>query len=394
MTAGAYRSVADHYAALVAGGDLTHDPDQADAAARFDRVANDLATPRRRRGLLAALRPERQAVRGLYLHGDVGRGKTMLMDMFFDTVAVPAKRRDHFSAFMADVHERIHAVREDERTGRRAKGDPVAPVAEALAAETRLLCLDEFAVTDIADAMILARLFTPLFGRGLVLVTTSNVAPDDLYLHGLNRGLFLPFIDLLRDQVEVVRFGAGTDYRLEMLSGRPIYLTPVDADARSAVDALWHDLTLGAAAERSELRFKGRTLPVPLTACGAARFSFADLCEAPLGPNDYLAIARTFHTVVVDDVPVIAADRRDVARRFILLIDALYDQRVKLVASAAAAPEDLYRAPTPLGTEYRRTSSRIAEMQSASYLGASHGGPQEAASGAAGPAVASPPQSG
>ncbi|MHA1553976.1 MAG: cell division protein ZapE [Alphaproteobacteria bacterium] len=369
-----YRPVAERYAALVARADIAGDPAQVAAADHLDRLGFALAAPTRPRPSLLWWRSRKQpAGTGLYLYGDVGRGKTMLMDMFYDAAPVSAKRRIHFNGFMADVHERVHAVREAERLGERAKGDPVMPVAAAIAGEIRLLCLDEFAVTDIADAMILARLFAALFEKGLVVVATSNTAPDALYRDGLNRALFLPFIELLKQLLTVVRFDAGTDYRLQMLSGQPIYLTPADATATGVLDGLWRDLTRGARGADMTLRFKGRDLIVPLAACDAARFDFADLCEKPLGPNDYLTIARTFHTVFVDRIPVIAAARRDVARRFVLLIDTLYDQHVKLIATADSGPRGLYEGAGEVGAAFARTVSRLVEMQSQAYLATSHG---------------------
>jgi cell division protein ZapE len=242
---------------------------------------------------------------------------------------------------MAEEHERIHAAREVSRNGGKGPADPIAPIAADIAEATRLLCLDEFAVEDIADAMILSRLFEALFARGLVLVATSNAAPEDLYRDGLNRSLFLPFIAVLRQHVDVVELAARTDYRMEKLGGAPVYVTPLGAPARAALDRIWRGLTGSDHGEPAALAVKGRTIRVPQAARGVARFQFADLCEAPLGTGDYAAIARGFHTVILGDIPVIADGRRDVARRFINLIDILYDGGVKLVASAAAEPDAL-----------------------------------------------------
>ncbi|MBN9023723.1 MAG: AFG1 family ATPase [Rhizobiales bacterium] len=371
--AGTPGPVAARYDALVADGSVTPDPAQRALVARLDRLVEELAEARpASRGALARLfgpRPKR-ALRGLYVHGAVGRGKTMLMDVFFAAAPVPDKRRAHFHDFMADVHERIHKARQATRDGK-GRADPIAPVAASIAAETRLLCLDEFAVEDIADAMILSRLFEALFANGLVLVATSNAEPEALYRNGLNRALFVPFIAILRQHVDVVELGARTDYRLEKLGRAPVYVTPLGAEARGALDRIWRSLTGTEHGEAGTLTVKGRALRVPEVARGVARFSFRDLCETALGAGDYAAIARAFHTVIVDDVPVIDPARRDVARRFINLVDVLYDRGIKLVASAAAEPEGLYRASS--GEEafaFRRTASRLTEMRSAEYLAA------------------------
>jgi cell division protein ZapE len=366
-------SLAQRYATMVDGGVLSRDPAQAALAARFDALNRALAArpPAPKAGVIGRLfaRKSPPPPRGLYIHGEVGRGKTMLMDEFFAVAAVEARRRVHFNEFMGEVHERVHALRQAEKAG-----DPIAPVAADIARETRLLCLDEFQVTDIADAMILARLFGGLFAEGLVLVATSNVAPQDLYRDGLNRGLFLPFIPLLEKHVDVMRLDAATDYRLGKLSGIPVYVTPPGPAATAALDRLWQSLTGAPRGERLVLRNKGRDIVVPQALRGVARFTFSDLCEAPLGAGDYEKIARACHTVIVDNIPVIDDDRRDVARRLILLIDTLYDHRVKLIASAAAEPGGLYRAA--YGEEahaFRRTVSRLMEMRSAAYLGEAHG---------------------
>ena len=365
--------VSAEYEALAARGALNPDPAQQALAAHLDRLARQLGEARQpgRSGPLGRLFGSKpQPVRGLYIHGAVGRGKTMLMDAFFAVAPVERKRRTHFHEFMADVHDRIHHARLAGRDGK-GTADPIAPVAAAIASETRLLCLDEFAVEDIADAMILSRLFAALFAHGLVLVATSNATPEDLYRDGLNRGLFLPFIAVLREHVDVAALDARTDYRLEKLGGAPVYVTPLGAAARGALDRTWRGLTGTEHGGAETLTVKGRAVRVPEAARGAARFAFADLCEAPLGTGDYAAVARAFHTVFLDDIPVIEPARRDVARRFINLVDVLYDHGVKLVASAAAEPEALYRAAS--GQEafaFRRTASRLTEMRSEAYLAA------------------------
>ena len=379
------------YLAKVAEGHFQRDAAQVAACVRLDalREALELRAQASKSGVLGWLfsaRTEARPARGLYLHGSVGRGKTMLMDLFYAQLTIPQKRRVHFHAFMADVHARIHdwrmAKKRGENHGIHRGDDPVAPVAAALAAEAKLLCFDEFSVTDIADAMLLGRLFQALFAQGAVVVATSNAAPGDLYREGLNRALFLPFIALLQAQMDVLRLDASRDFRLEKLSGAPIYRVPADAAARAALDGIFAGLAAGEAPRPMELPLLGRQIHVPLAAGNAARFSFAQLCEAPLGPGDFLALARRFHTIVVDDIPVIAPDARNVAKRFITLVDTLYDAQVKLVASAAAEPAGLY--PASEGREkfeFDRTVSRLMEMRSGEYLKLPHGSSDSRASG-------------
>ena len=366
----------ERYAALVAAGDIEHDPAQYALCKRLDALNDRLAEsrPASKRSPLGRLLSRRRTdspLRGLYIFGEVGRGKTMLMDLFFAGAVPKRKRRAHFHEFMAEVHDRIHAARA-KAAGR--SGDPILTVAAALADEIRLLCLDEFMVTDIADAMILSRLFGALFERGVILVATSNSAPEALYRDGLNRALFLPFIALLRRQTEVVGLVARTDYRLEKLGRAPVYVTPLGPPADAALDAAWRRLTGTARGAPAALPAMGRLIPVPEADKGVARFAFADLCEAPLGAADFLKIARAFRTILIDRIPVIEEGRRDVARRFIALIDELYDNGVKLVASAAAEPDLLYTATD--GEEalaFRRTASRLTEMRSEAYLAAPEG---------------------
>ncbi len=357
--------VAARYAELVASGGVTVDPAQQVLVARYDRLIAELSV---RAGFLTRLMRRDVPPRGIYVHGEVGRGKTMLMDAFFSLAPVEAKRRVHYSAFMGDVQDRLHAARAA------GASDPVQPVAEALARETRLLCLDEFQVTDIADAMILARLFTALFERGLILVATSNVAPRDLYRNGLNRPLFTPFIGVLERHVDVVRLDVPSDFRLAKLSGEPVYVTPLGADADERLDSIWRKLTGVAAGERAVLHTRGREIVIPQAHDGVARFAFADLCEAPLASHDFLQIARAYHTVLVDGIPVMKTEQRNAARRFIMLVDSLYDHHVNLIASAAAEPEKLYSGTA--GDEafaFQRTVSRLVEMRSSEYLSAAHG---------------------
>ena len=296
------------------------------------------------------------------------------MDLFFAAAPVEPKRRVHFHAFLADAHMRIHHWRQKRRLGEVSGDDPIAPVAQALAAEASLLCFDEFAVRDIADAMLLGRLFSGLFEAGIVVVATSNVAPDDLYREGLNRALFLPFIKLLDEKVDVFELKARTDYRLEKLIRAPVYYSPVDARAARALDAAFLDLTGARQGEPLEIALLGRSLRVPQAVDGVARFTFDELCRRPLAAADYLALAARFHTLIVDDVPRLAAEERDAARRFITLVDALYDAKVKLIASAAAEPDQLYQAAEGSEAfEYARAASRLIEMRSADYLAEPHG---------------------
>jgi len=373
------------YAARVAAGEIERDPAQErvlDLLAQLERRLREhrLARKSSSLGWLFGARERREEpIRGLYLFGEVGRGKTMLMDLFCGASAVLRKRRTHFHEFMGDVHERVREFRHQIKLGTISNGeDPIRLTAAAIAQETWLLCFDEFHVTDIADAMILGRLFTRLFELGVVVVATSNVPPAELYKDGLNRALFLPFIALIEERMEVVRLAARTDFRLEKLSGRPVWHVSAGAAADAALDdALddsWRRLTGGHAGAEQKLTVKGRTLRVPRAAMGVARFSFHDLCEQPLAAADYLRIAHDFHTVVLDRIPVMDYDRRNEAKRFIILIDTLYDNAVKLVASAAAEPDALYRAADGLEAQaFKRTASRLIEMRAETYLALPHG---------------------
>lgn len=368
------------YQALVTSGEIEADAAQAAAADALGALEARLAHYRpvaRKQGLLGRLfgnGKSAEQIKGLYIHGDVGRGKTMLMDLFFQASSVRRKRRAHFHEFMADVHERVHGFRQKIASGEIVDTDPVILTAGTIFEESWLLCFDEFHVTDIADAMILGRLFTRMFELGTVVVATSNVAPDDLYKGGLNRGLFLPFIRLLQERMDVLRLDARTDFRLEKLAGVTMWHTPLSRDADAALDKAWQGLTGGAAGKPQDLLVKGRKVRVPRAARGVARFTFKELCEAPLGASDYLRLAHDFHTLVLDRVPVMRYEHRNFAKRFITLIDTLYDNSVKLVASAEADPLSLYRATEGVEVnEFKRTSSRLIEMGSETYLGLPHG---------------------
>ena len=370
--------IAERYRALVHDRRFEFDPAQARLAGRLDALAASLdgyrAEPKpgalaRLMGLKAAQPP-----RGLYIYGAVGRGKTMLMDMFFDAAATSLKRRAHFHAFMADVHARLHLWRQALKRGEVSGEDPIAPVAAELAREASLLCFDEFSVRDIADAMILGRLFTALFAAGVVVVATSNVAPDDLYRDGLNRALFLPFIALMREKLDVVELDARADYRLEKLTRAPVYYSPLGPKADAALDAAFLALTGHERGEPLKIELLGRWLEVPQAIDGVARFDFDALCRRPLGASDYLKIAERFHTVLIDRIPVLQEAERNEAKRFIILIDAVYDMRVKLIASAAAEPDALYLGRDGAEAfEFVRTASRLIEMRSADYLALPHG---------------------
>jgi cell division protein ZapE len=380
-------SFLSHYQALISSGAIEPDAAQAEAADAFAALERRLATykPVRKQGLLGRLFADKDDAppRGLYVHGEVGRGKTMLMDLFFQASPVTHKRRAHFHEFMAEVHERIYGYRQQISRGQPANGgDVIGLTAQAIFDEAWLLCFDEFHVTDIADAMILGRLFAKLFELGTVVVATSNVAPDDLYKGGLNRALFLPFIAQISEHMDVMRLDARTDFRLEKLTGVKMWLVPDDNDSSAALSKAWTKMTGNAPCKPREISIKGRILHVPCSSHGVARFSFADLCEQPLAASDYLRLARDYHTILVDHVPVMDYPERNAAKRFITLIDTLYDNAVKLMASAAADPLSLYLATEGNeANEFKRTSSRLIEMSSESYLALPHGHKDSAASG-------------
>ena len=344
------------YSERLAAGRLSADPAQAEAVERLDALAKALTASR---GWFAS----QKSPRGLYLWGAVGRGKSMLMDMFFEALTIKDKRRVHFHDFMLETHAFIFEWR---KTG---SGDPIAPAARRIADTGRVLCFDEFQVTQIADAMILSRLFEHLFERGVTIVATSNRKPADLYTNGINRELFLPFIRRLEQEVDVLELKAARDYRLERLTAAPVYYTPLGAEADAAMDAAFARLTAGAAPSAETLDVAGRKLNVPRQAMGVARFAFDELCKQPLGAADYIQLARHYPTVQVDRVPRMGKDERTWAARFVTLVDALYESKTKLLMSADAPPDDLYVSGDG-AFEFQRTASRLHEMSSADYLAA------------------------
>ena len=340
------------YADLIADGTLTPDPAQQAVLPEFERIRADVSKPVKSGWFSKA--PE--APKGLYLWGGVGRGKSMLMDLFAQHLGDVPVRRVHFHAFMQEIQTAMHAAR---ATG---VDDPIAPVAADVVANVKVLAFDEMQISDITDAMIVGRLFEALFDAGVVVITTSNRIPDDLYKHGLNREAFLPFIDLIKDKMNVWELTSPTDYRQDRLSGSEVYFTPANTDARTAMDSVWNDLT-GGPSEPLTLRVKGRDVVLLKFRNGIARAGFFELCGKPLGPADYLAVAEAVKVLLIDDIPRLSRDNFNEAKRFVTLIDALYEARVRLICSAASSPEMLYLEGE--GTfEFERTSSRLREMQS------------------------------
>ncbi|MFN3723245.1 MAG: cell division protein ZapE [Paracoccaceae bacterium] len=355
------QSLSQIYDAHIAAGALRPDPAQHAVLPELESLRLWLEeNANRRTGLFAGLFAKPLTPpKGMYLWGGVGRGKSMLMDMFTDATDIAKKRRVHFHAFMQEIHHGIHAARQ---TG---VEDPIAPVADAIIKETRLLAFDEMQITDITDAMIVGRLFEKLFVAGVVIVTTSNRPPEDLYLNGLNRALFLPFIALLRDRLIVHKLESPNDYRQHRLAGAQVYFHPA-GKARARIDAIWRDLTGGTQGAALKLPVNGREVELPRFANGIGRATFWELCARPLGAADFLAIAAAVRVLIVEDVPQLSASNYNEAKRFVMLIDALYEARVRLICSAADEPERLYTEGTG-SFEFERTASRLREMQSAEW---------------------------
>ena len=366
-------AVANRYEGLVAAGELRPDPDQRAAADMLDRIAAELAEVPKKGSLIWRLAGRKaQPPGGAYLWGGVGRGKSMLMDLAYETIDCHPKRRVHFHEFMLEVHERLRGERSKEA------GDPIPPVARAIADQAKLLCFDEMVINNSADAMILSRLFSQLLDAGVTVITTSNRPPRDLYLGGLNRELFLPFIDLIERRLEVASLNGPVDYRLERLGGMPTWYVPNGPAASQALSEAFFRLTDYPPEDRSHVPTEelalpgGRSLHVPKSLKGVAVFSFKRLCAEARGASDYLGVAHRFHTIIIVGIPVMGPENRNEAARFVTLIDALYENKVKLLAAADAEPQSLYPAGDG-AFEFERTASRLIEMQSADYLAKGHG---------------------
>jgi cell division protein ZapE len=371
---------AANLARLRVAGEVHADPVQEKVVQRLQAVYDQLAAatdrPAAKPGLLArlGLRPAKAPTgpHGLYIWGPVGRGKSMLMDLFFHDAPVTRKRRVHFHEFMLEVQERLHRRREKlAAEGAPPEADTIVPIAREIAREARLLCFDEFQVTNIADAMILARLFETLFDEGVTVVATSNRKPDDLYKDGLQRERFLPFIDLIKERLEILELGGGQDYRMDRLRNFDVYLTPAGAWTTAKLDEAFRALSGGADGAPRVLRTQGRDVEVPRAAPGVAMAHFLDWCAKAMGAADFLCIAEHFHTVIVADIPKMGPDSRDKAVRFVTMIDTFYEKKVKFVCSAAAAPSGLYVVGDG-AFEFQRTVSRLMEMQSPEYLALEH----------------------
>jgi len=362
------------YDDLISAGRVEPDLAQAELVLFLDQFLSDINAKRLSSkssalGWLFGKKSEESPTRdGIYIWGGVGRGKTFLMDLFFEVIDTSPKRRVHFNDFMQEAHQHIHNHRQNYKAGITSEKDPVPGVAKLIAAEARLLCFDEFSVSDITDAMLLGRLFKALFEENVTIVATSNIKPEDLYKDGLNRQLFMPFIELLQTRLHTFELASDSDYRASKLPTDKYYSWPLNACAEKAMDDVWNMLTDSATPDKETLKVKGRTFEIPRTAKGVARFHFDNLCREPRGASDYLAIARHYHGVMIDCVPVLSASERNEAKRFILLIDILYDNHCRLVISADGPPDALYQGKGGREAfEFERTASRLIEMQSREY---------------------------
>ncbi|MGF7156973.1 cell division protein ZapE [Bartonella heixiaziensis] len=375
--------VSTRYKELIYKGEISFDPAQLALTEQFDHLLQDIIEQnvsrpwlfwhffkRKKQTFSRVSRQGDNPFQGLYIYGNVGRGKTMLMDLFFSCLPQKCKKRAHFNDFMADVHERINVYRQASKDAKAGPNNPILAVVEDLAREAQILCFDEFSVTDIADAMVLGRLISALFDKGVFFVATSNVAPDNLYYNGLNRELFLPFIQVLKAHVRVINLDAKTDYRLEKSNLQQVYVSPLGVQANEYMDQAWALVLQGHKETSDELSIKGRLVHIPRSGAGCARFDYQDLCAKPLAAVEYLALGERYHTIFVDNVPVMDDACRNETKRFILLIDVLYERHIRLFMSAAAGFEGLYkgRAQTTETFEFQRTQSRLFEMQSQDYL--------------------------
>ncbi|WP_455479397.1 cell division protein ZapE [Bartonella sp. B23] len=371
------------YKELVSKGEISFDLAQLALTEHFDHLLQDIIEQdvsrswsfwhffrKKKQTFSRVSRQGDDPFRGLYIYGDVGRGKTMLMDLFFSCLPQKCKKRAHFNDFMTDVHERINVYRQTSKASKAEPNNPILAVVEDLAREAQILCFDEFSVTDIADAMILGRLISALFDQGIFFVATSNVAPDNLYYNGLNRELFLPFIQVLKAHVRVINLDAKTDYRFEKSNLQQLYVSPLGVQADEYMDQAWTLVLQGHKETSDELLIKGRLVHIPRSGASCARFDYQDLCAKPLAAAEYLALGERYHTIFVDNVPVMDDACRNETKRFILLVDVLYERRIRLFMSAAAGVDGLYkgRAQTIETFEFQRTQSRLFEMQSQDYL--------------------------